>query len=154
MTTCCEWREIYVTPGDVERIAAFSGRQDFCEFSRPSDPSYGDQIHDAAWASGVFRADGTRRVLCRRPDGACFFLGAQGCALPTEVRPLLCRLHPFDYDEHGIKDQPVAGCPVHLLHPGQGLIAALAMSLKDARRWHQQLYEEIRLERSKQCTLV
>jgi Fe-S-cluster containining protein len=95
-TTCCQWREIYVTPGDVERIVAFSGGRDFFEFSRPSDPSYGDQDHDAAWASCVFRADGTRRVLSRWPDGACFFLGAQGCALPAEVRPLVCRLHPFD----------------------------------------------------------
>jgi len=153
--TCCEFREIYVTPGDVGRIEAFSGRREFYEFTRPADPAYGDQDDDPAWTSCVFRTDGTRRVLRQRSHGACVFLGRQGCVLPTEVRPLICRLHPYDYGERGVKDVLVAECPVHLLPPGQALIAALGMSLKDARRWHEQLYQEIRLERGMiECTSV
>ena len=38
------------------------------------------------------------------------------------------------------------GCPLELLPPQQGLIEALDMNVEDARRWHRQLYREIRLE--------
>jgi len=153
--TCCEFRELYVTPGDVDRITAFSGSGESFEFVRPADPAYGDQDDDPAWASHVFRTDGTRRILRQRADGACVFLGPQGCALPPDVRPLVCRLHPYDYDERGVKEELVRGCPIHLLSPGRALTAALGMSLRDARRWHEQLYREIRLERRmKECTSV
>ena len=38
---------------------------------------------------------GNRLRLRIQPGGECFFLGPQGCALPTEARPLYCRLYPF-----------------------------------------------------------
>jgi len=144
--TCCQLCEVYVTPGDVARITEFTGESDFYHFLAPGDSAYQATDDDPLWREKVFRPDGTRRVLRRRPDGDCTFLGPQGCRLPLEVRPLVCRLYPYDYTEQAIKDELARGCPLELLRPGQGLIQALNMNLDEARRWHRQLYEEIRQE--------
>lgn len=146
MQTCCQTCEVYATPGDVERIARHTGRDDFTEFRVPLNPVYAEHDDDTAWQQHVFRKDGSRRVLKRLPDGDCTFLGPQGCTLPLETRPLVCRLYPYDYDEHEIHDELATGCPLELLQPGLGLIQELDMNLDDARRWHKQLYAEIRLE--------
>jgi Fe-S-cluster containining protein len=137
---------VYVSPGDVKRIADHTGRNDFYEFRAPGSSEYLHNEDDPAWQGGVFRPDGTRRVLRRRSDGDCTFLGPQGCTLPLEVRPLVCRLYPYDYTEQGIRPELARGCPTELLRAGQGLIEALGMNLGDAQRWHRQLYAEIRLE--------
>lgn len=147
MKTCCQTPEIYVTPGDVERIANHVGRRDFSHFRVPTDPVYLEQDDDPAWQKHVFREDNSRRVLKKTPDGDCSLLGPQGCTLPWEVRPLVCRLYPYDYDERGIRDELVPGCPLELLRPGQVLLEVLGMKIDDARRWHKQLYEEIRAEK-------
>ncbi|NUQ64975.1 MAG: YkgJ family cysteine cluster protein [Pirellulales bacterium] len=144
--TCCQWSEVYVTPGDVDRIAEHLERSDFYEYREPSDSDYAAQDDDPAWQHYVFQPDGMRRVLKRRHGGDCTMLGPSGCRLPWEVRPLVCRIYPYDYDEIGIKPQLLHGCPVHLLKPGQSLITLLDMNVDAARRWHRQLYEEIRLE--------
>jgi len=144
--TCCQISEVYATPGDVRRIAEFTGLGDFTEFRVPENPSYGDQDDDPAWQEHIFRQDQSRRVLKRQPDGDCTFLGEQGCTLPYETRPLVCRLYPFEYSEQGISEELADGCPLELLQPGQGLIEALDMNLDNARRWHRMLYEEILLE--------
>ena len=145
--TCCQGTEIYTTLGDVERITDHTSQTDFYEFRRPDDPIYGEQEDDPLWKKCVFRADGTRRILKHQPNGDCTFLGEQGCKLPLEVRPLICRLYPFDYTEAGIQQQRMAaGCPVELLKPGQSLLAALDMQISDAERWHSQLYKEIQYE--------
>ena len=39
-------------------------------------------------------------------NGDCTFLGAAGCVLPEEVRPLVCRLYPFEYTHRGILGEP------------------------------------------------
>jgi Fe-S-cluster containining protein len=135
-----------VTPGDVQRIELHSGRDDFCEYQLPENPEYADQDDDPVWRDHVFRPDGSRRVLKRHEDGDCTFLGPHGCVLPLEVRPLVCRIYPYDYSEAGILEDLSPGCPLELLRPGQGLIAALDMNVEDARRWRDQLYEEILLE--------
>jgi Fe-S-cluster containining protein len=146
MKTCCQTSEIYTTPGDVKRIANFTGRSDFTEFRAPTNPAYLDQDVDSTWSKHVFRDDDTRRVLKRQPSGDCTFLGEHGCTLPLETRPLVCRLYPFDYTAEGIRDELSPGCPLELLQPNQGLVEALDMNLDDARRWHKKLYEEILLE--------
>lgn len=146
MRTCCQTCEVYVSPGDVQRIADHTGRADFYEFRVPDNPEYLHNEDDPLWQTATFRADGTRRVLRRRPEGDCTFLGPHGCTLPLDVRPLVCRLYPYDYTEQGIRPQLARGCPTHLLRPGQGLIEALGMNLADAERWHRQLYAEIRQE--------
>ncbi|MEO8497260.1 MAG: YkgJ family cysteine cluster protein [Planctomycetota bacterium] len=144
--TCCQLTDIIVTPADVERIASHTGQRDFTEHRLPANAAYADQDDDPAWLEHVFLEDGTRRVLKQLPDGDCTFLGSQGCVLPLEVRPLICRLYPFDYNEQGIYPQLASGCPLELVKPGMELLDELDIQVADARRWHAQLYEEIRLE--------
>ena len=143
MKTCCQTSEIYVTPGDVQRIGEFTGRDDFKEFRAPEDPIYLQLDDDPVWIEHVIRPDGTRRVLKRQENGDCTFLGNHGCVLPLETRPLICRMYPYDYDANGIRDDLANGCPMELLRPGQGLVAALEMNRADAQRWHRQLYAEV-----------
>lgn len=144
--TCCQTSEVYVTPGDVARIEAFTGRGDFYEFRAPANPEYLQQEDGPMWAACVFRPDGTRRILRRKPEGDCVFLGAKGCMLPLEVRPLLCRLYPFHYTARGLEPDLARGCPTHLLPPGVGLLEALQMTREQGEAWHRQLYAEIRSE--------
>lgn len=144
--TCCQTYEIYTTLGDEERIRDFTGRDSFTEFCRPGDPAYADQDDDPIWRDFVFREDGSRRVLTRQPNGDCTFLCQRGCVLPLEVRPLICRIYPYDYTSRGIRQELSQGCPLELLSPGQELIEALDMNLEDARRWHRQLYQEVQNE--------
>lgn len=144
--TCCQWTDIYITPGDVRRIAARTGGADFYEFRPPSDPSYADSDDDPVWKVHVFRPDGTRRVVRRDPAGNCSLLGPDGCRLAMDDRPLICRLHPYGYDDRGLYDEPMAGCPVHLLPSGESLASALGLNRAIANFWHLQLYSELREE--------
>jgi Fe-S-cluster containining protein len=132
-----------VTPGDAQRIADHGGNEDFFEYRRPELEAYVDQDDDPLWRDHVYRSDGRRRVLRRQPQGDCTFLGLHGCRLPLDVRPLICRLYPFDYTADGLRDELAHGCPVELLRPGEELLSALAMQRIDAERWHTQLYAEI-----------
>lgn len=61
------------------------------------------------------------------------------------MRPLICRLHPVSYTEEGLAGT-AAECPVHLLPQRQGLLVAVGIDLETARRWHAQLYQELRQE--------
>ena len=144
--TCCQDTDIYVTLGDVQRIADHTGRSGLTEFRAPHDPVYLEQDDDPTWKAHVFLEDGTRRVLRQQPNRDCMFLGTQGCSLPLEVRPLICRLYPFDYTDAGVKLEPAKGCPVELLRPQQQLLETLDMKREDAHRWHHQLYSELQQE--------
>ena len=141
--TCCQGREIYLTPRDRERIRAFTGELDFVEWAPSADPSYLDQDDDPLWQRHVFDGDGRRRILKRRPDGDCLLLSPQGCRLPMEVRPLLCRLHPLTYTADHLDPEADEGCPRHLLYADESVFGAIHMTMDLARQWHRQLYEEI-----------
>jgi Fe-S-cluster containining protein len=143
--TCCQWTDIYVTLGDVERIMCHEGGDDFYEFRAPTDPFYSQQDDDPVWERCVFQDDGTRRVVKRFANGDCFFLTPEGCRLPQDIRPLICRLHPCQYTAAGITEL-AADCPVHLLGSGETVIQAIQMDLGQARLWHTQLYREINAE--------
>jgi Fe-S-cluster containining protein len=143
---------VYVSPGDVRRIAAFTGQTDFFEDRSAGHAIYAQQDDDPTWRDNVFQPNGTRRVMRRDADGACVFLGKSGCRLPMEVRPLVCRIYPYDYDERGIKEELAPGCPLHLIAPGQTLLTELNMNEQDAHRWHEQLYNEIRQETAFRAT--
>jgi len=141
--TCCQGSEVYVTLRDMGRIGRHTAFSGFCDFASPSNPAYLDQSHDPVWQAHVFRRGGTRRVLKRKPSGDCVFLGAAGCLLSVETRPLVCRLYPYSYTAEGICAEFDPGCPISLLDPGESLIDALHMSRDKAREWHRILYEEI-----------
>jgi len=149
--TCCQLSEVYATPGDVRRIALYTGldpvgEDSFVCFTLPENPVYVVD-DDPTWQEFVVRPDGMRRTLRRAANGDCVFLGPQGCTLPLDVRPLVCRIYPFDFNDQGLRRDLAPGCPLELLSPGQGLVEALEMNVADARAWHRQLYAEIRQER-------
>ncbi len=141
--TCCQRTDIVLTDGDIERVAAFTGRRDFVEFRSAGKPEYLDQDDDPLWRDATFLPDGTRRVVKHRESGDCTFLGSAGCVLPYETRPLICRLYPFEYNEAGVMEELATGCPRHLLADGVELADALTMNRTDAERWHKQLYSEL-----------
>lgn len=143
METCCQTSQVYVTLGDVRRIKSHTGRTDFFENRLPDDPIYTVHDDDPIWYETVMQPDGQRRVLKRQDDGDCTFLGEAGCTMPLEVRPLLCRLYPFGFNQRGIKTYLTHGCPMELLKPGESLVNALDMNKEDAVRWHGMLYQEI-----------
>ena len=141
--TCCQWTDILVTDGDIQRISAHVDRADFWEYRGPADPdAVKPQSHDPNWLIYTLRADGTRPQLKQQPSGDCTFLTPTGCSLPTEVRPLICRLYPYDYTEQRIAGT-VPGCPLYLLERGQTLSQGIGIRLEDAKRWRQQLYDEL-----------
>ena len=142
-STCCQATDIYVTLGDVRRISAASSARDFTEFRPPADPAYDQTEEDPYWQKHVFRSDGTRRVVRHQANGDCWFLGSHGCTLEKEVRPLICRLYPFDYTADGLKEQPAGGCPVELLQRGENLLQVLAMDREQAEQYRTQLYAEL-----------
>lgn len=144
--TCCQKTDIYVTLQDVRRIEQHVGFSGFEEFRQPFDPVYIFQEDDPLWMEKVFQADGSRRVVRHKENGDCVFLGSAGCTLPTEVRPLICRLYPFDYNAEGLKTVPASGCPSHLLAPGQSVFEGVGVNPDDARRWHGMLYQELQQE--------
>jgi Fe-S-cluster containining protein len=105
------------------------------------------QEDDPIWPALVYKDEvGTRRLLKQRSNGDCHFLGEQGCVLPAEVRPLICRLYPFDFNEQGIVPALAKGCPLELLPLGQSLLHALEMNYNEAEALRRQLYAELPLE--------
>ncbi|MBU0987691.1 MAG: YkgJ family cysteine cluster protein [Proteobacteria bacterium] len=144
--TCCQGHDIYITIGDTRRITDFTGSADFYEYRRPADPAYLDQEDDPVWCRYVFAPDGSRRVLKRNLIEDCLFLRKNGCILPLEIRPLVCRLHPYSYTADGISEVLTCECPLNFLGPGQTLDQALNLSAQVAERWQHMLYREITLE--------
>ncbi len=141
--SCCEKKEILVTQGDLLRISQYTGSFDFHEFRVPQDPAYLDQDDDPNWNTYTVNEQGARRVLKTTGDLACLFLGEAGCRLPYEVRPLVCRLFPYSYNEGGLTDIEQE-CPTDLLAPGESLMQCLGMDEEKAVRWHDLLYRELR----------
>jgi Fe-S-cluster containining protein len=144
--TCCQGREIYITPGDLRRISAVTGELQFVEWSRTQDSSYMDQDDDPVWRQHVFASDGSRRILKRQANGDCIFLSSDGCLLALAARPLLCRLHPFTYTADHIDIEPDPDCPRHLLVSGESVFEAIHTSMALAQQWHRQLYEEVLID--------
>ena len=146
-TCCCHERDILVTKGDIERIHQFLGSGNFFEYRTPCNSAYVEQDDDPNWLKYTLHEDGTRRVLKRAPARVgCSFLTETGCLFPVNIRPLVCRLYPFTYNEQGITGV-LSECPEQLLQDGETIIDALGMSYEEARDWWILLYTELRAER-------
>lgn len=105
--SCCE-----VAPGealatltraDVARIAAHTGlgARRFVEEEGLDEASAAAYEASRPLFRGYFRKGPVRLTLQQRPQAgggsACVFHRAgAGCALPSHVRPIACRLYPFD----------------------------------------------------------
>lgn len=143
--TCCQRAEILVTAGDIDRIAAATSKQAFHERRAPKDPSFLDRDDDDPnWLRYTFDENGQRRVLTRKSNDDCVFLGATGCELALETRPLVCRLYPYSYNEQGLQDVDSEYCPTAMLAPaGESMAVVLDIPAVAAEAWRHQLYEEL-----------
>jgi len=147
--TCCQNHDIYITRGDCLRIFDHTHNKRFYEYRSCGDPAYADQSDDPIWDKYVFRSDGSRRVLRRKENGDCALLTASGCSLPINVRPLVCRLFPYQYSAAGISEgwdpecRAAATTPVHVV---ENNIAGIQRC--DATQWHQLLYNEVLWEKT------
>lgn len=72
-------------------------------------------------------------------------LGEAGCRLPMQVRPLVCRLHPYVYTATGISgiDQ---SCLIAKELDWTSVMQQLGMAIDTACQWHQLLYCELHEE--------
>ena len=143
--TCCQRSEVLVTRGDIGRVAEHTWSANFWERRPVCDASVLDQPDDPNFVRWAFNEQGARRILKRRPDGACVFLSTRGCSLPTVVRPLVCRLYPRSYNESGLVAID-SNCPTELVPPGKTILQVLNIDDREAERWRRTLYEELRQE--------
>jgi len=136
--------------GDVARIAAAVGADDFYEVRHYPDLSFLRQYdYDPNWARYTVLAGHRRRQLRVRADGSCVLLSPAGCVLPTAARPLMCRLYPHDYNESAVRGFCTGddlACPVHLLRPGESLEQVIGESSAQIEQWRALLYRELREE--------
>lgn len=85
---------------DLARISQATGLQaDAFVTTRPIDEEEREALWDDDPVLRGLSADGVIRSL-RIQDGACVFLGPEGCTLGS-ARPLLCRRFPFVRRERG-----------------------------------------------------
>lgn len=143
--SCCRNVHIYLTCGDVERIACFQKTDDFYHLA-PLTPDYEDGGGDPAWNPAILDETGRRRVVRQKGNSDCCFLTETGCRLPSDVRPLLCRIYPYDFREGALCGISSA-CPVAGESQWLGILEASEMKQTNARDWVAQLYEEIHAER-------
>ncbi len=142
---CCqdEFIQVALTPGDVERIAAATGRRDFFEDRAGCTPYYFHE-EEEAWLRGVARDDGSWRVVRRSPGGGCLFFGLSGCSLDLSVRPLECRLYPVAFDRDGISmDSLYPNCRISREKDPRRRLAAMGMTEERLGEWHRMLYQEL-----------
>ncbi len=142
--TCCFGSQVFLTLGDVSRIE--TDCSDFYIWEKPDEiDSDSLALLDPFWLLTFSQPEG-RRVLARRADGSCVFLEPTGCRLSDELRPLVCRLYPFEYNHETIKSINPHRCPETLRHNGPLLLALLGMHRDQAELLRAQLYHEIREE--------
>ncbi|ATB28490.1 hypothetical protein [Melittangium boletus] len=100
--SCCEVKEgerlATLTRSDVERITAhtgFSPRRFLDEEYLTHDEAAGYEERRPLYR-GYFRRAPVRLTLLTRGGACVFHERGRGCVLPADVRPLACRLYPFE----------------------------------------------------------
>ena len=138
--SCCVNMQIYLTGGDINRIQAATGKRDFIRYEKPWSWCERDGT-DLQWKEHVLGCD-RRRVVKRRTDGSCHFLGEKGCVLDLETRPLVCRLYPFEYMPEGISGLH-PGCPASKSDHPEEALEEMGMQSDRVAAWHTALYAEL-----------
>ncbi len=144
--SCCEGTQIYVTLGDIQRIRDYGIHGEFF-IREPLGETYLTGGDDPEWNPLILEPDGRRRILALKEDGNCLFLTEKGCKLPGDVRPLLCRIYPFDFK--GPKITGICkGCQISKCENWQEILEQSQMNLSTATGWVEKLYQEISQERA------
>jgi len=146
--TCCQLGSgvVLITDGDIKRISSFTKDVYFWKFEEPKDyllnrikSSYDPKMRFYA-LSNDFKV----QTLKHKENGDCIFLSISGCALPMEIRPLHCRIHPYEFVEEQVVGITFAHCPVHLLEKRGDLPDELNIRYDDAEKWVKMFYGELR----------
>ena len=107
--TCCQGEgfQVALTKGDIRRIGMFTSSPAFYELKAVEEPlrqvyttpeHYGDD--EKIYVQYLFDEAGRRNVLKKKPNNAeCLFLSKSGCGLPFEVKPLICRIYPYNWND-------------------------------------------------------
>ncbi len=138
--SCCVNMQIYLTGGDIDRIAAGTGNRDFIRYEEPWSWCERD-AEDPVWMEHVLSCD-RRRVVRRWKNGTCHFLGERGCVLDLETRPLVCRLYPYEYALEGILGLH-SGCPASRSIQPERDLEEMGMRSDRVKAWRSALYEEL-----------
>jgi len=150
--TCCERNDIRIglTNGDIERIALFAACEDFYEgkaleeefrgkYANPSRYDEGEYIY----VTCLFDDEGRWNVMKRNENQGCWFITPTGCSLPPEVRPLMCRIYPYDWNDQ--QEIWINGtyCLASLFTDNEDLAKKVALPPEEAKRLVKLFYEEI-----------
>lgn len=143
--TCCQKAAVFITRGDIERIAASvpEAASSFWEMREVGDLDFrGGSALDEIWGT-IVGADGRVRIVRHRENGDCFFLGEDGCRLDLAARPLVCRLYPYEYTPASLTGVNAHLCPYPECGNAPLILALLGMNRDAAEQWRQALYREI-----------
>lgn len=141
-TSCCNGYQIFLTPGDVSRIATFLREIDFFTLEAPISEEIAPD-YDPSWLTKIMSPDNRVRVLKRNGGKRCRFVSETGCLLPKDRRPLICRLYPYTFVETGLLGID-AGCPISKNRDWPAVLDGMGMSVTQARRWIRLLYKEMK----------
>lgn len=101
-TSCCEVKEgehlATLTRADVERIAAhtrLASRRFVAEEYLTEEEAAAYEARRPLYR-GYFRRAPVRLTLATRAGACVFHEKGRGCGLPGDVRPVACRLYPFE----------------------------------------------------------
>lgn len=148
--TCCETAEAGVTSGDIARITAFTGRTDFYSLEPVAEEhkySYENPWNcpdsGKIYVKYFFDEEGRRNILKKNDKGGCIFLAQDGCMLPMDVRPIICRLYPYSWTDQREISLEASSCPAHLFKDEQDLKENLCVPEDEALRLVNLFYDEI-----------
>lgn len=143
--TCCQDSDPFVTLGDIQRISKEIGHSNFFE-RRLAGKSYlqaTKDFDDPLWNEVTIR-DNTRRVTKKASNNVdCIFLSCNGCVLPEDIKPLVCRIYPYDFIGTKLMLLDPA-CPKDLV--GKCPPKDLGITRKSAQKLLNQLYKELKYE--------
>lgn len=161
--SCCEPgpedKLTTLTRADVARIAAHTGRSEraFVETEWLTQSEAFDYETRRPIFAGYFRAEPKRLTLSRRGEACVFHDPASGCTLPGDVRPVACRLYPFEPwpdgtlaivpERHGdlarAKEEGGACLGVEEANDLEELLARFETSARELRALASQLVEDV-----------
>jgi uncharacterized protein len=151
--TCCEICDVIVTNGDIARISAFTGRNDFFllkpvseedrfEYANPRNVVKGSEIY----VKFFFNEEGRRNVLKRNEKGQCCLLTKDGCVLPFDFKPLVCRLYPYQWNDQRDIWVDCTDCPTELFKGEQEIKEHVCVSEEEALLLVNLFYDEIMIK--------
>jgi uncharacterized protein len=143
--TCCQAGPgtIPLTPGDYGRIG--SHHHDFAELAEPAGYLRIRLANPFDHDIRLLQNFGDARILSIRAhdNGDCHFLSANGCTLAPEIRPLYCRIFPWDFAWGEITGLLFTDCPVSVLEKVHALPELVGVPYHDASAWAASFYQEL-----------